>query len=413
MKKFLEKKISVKSLLVLVVVVITMTVAIAAVGTRVTATLSPNISITYNGVYVTPVDGLGNITYPLVYNNTTYLPVRAISTILGVDIGWNQQTQTVSLNTGGGAVQPPVVQPPVTQPTTIPSAGGTVSVNGTTTNFSFTPNQTGAWQFRTSNHSNGCDPYLTLKNSAGATLAEDDDRAGDLNSLIVCYLTAGTTYTINAGFYLDNTGTYTLTASLAPTIPAAGGSVGVNGPTYYVFIPNQSGIWTFSSSNNGNTLPFILVSENDGHYIGDDLGSGVNHNVELSVPLVAGRTYIIEASLAWDSPGGIYTLTASRLTPQVMPPSGGIVTVNGRTYYSFVPTQSGTWLFITSNSTGGCDPYLTLYDANFSQLAFDDDGAGYPHARLTYHLNAGTTYYVYAGYFGMTGGTYTLGVSRV
>ena len=413
MKNFLNKKISVKSLLVLMVVVVTMTVAIAAVGTRVTATLSPNISITYNGVAVTPVDGLGNITYPLVYNNSTYLPVRAISTILGLDIGWNQETQTISLNTAGpGGVQPP--PPPAPQSGSIPAAGGTVNVNGTT-RFTFTPSQSGVWQFRTSNNNN-CDPYLWLYDSAGRLLSENDDSDGSLNATIIYNLTAGSTYTINAGFYGSGTGNYTLTASLAPTIPADGGSVNVNAPAMYAFTPAQSGIWTFRTSNNSTCDPYLIIFDESGNYLDEDDDSGGNLNAMVSVPLTAGRTYIINANLFWDDSRGSYTLTVSRTTPAALPSSGGTVTVNSATYFTFSPAQSGTWQFSTSNATGECDPFLVLFDSNGNRLAYDDDGAGFPNARLTHYLNAGTTYYLYARYYyapWASDGSYTLSVSRV
>jgi len=36
-------------------------------------------------------------TYPITYNGTTYLPIRSIGTLLGVDVGWDQDTQSVLL----------------------------------------------------------------------------------------------------------------------------------------------------------------------------------------------------------------------------------------------------------------------------------------------------------------------------
>ena len=404
MKKFLEKKISVKSLLVLVVVILIMTVAIAAMSTRVWATLSPNISIELNGAHVTPVDGLGNITYPLVYNNTTYLPVRAVSTILDVDIGWNQQTQTVSLNTIGG-----VVQPPVTQPNTIPAAGGSVNVNGMTS-FSFTPNQSGAWQFRTSNN-NGCDPYLWLYDAQETLMTENDNGAGERDALIIYYLDAGTTYKINASF-ASGAGQYTLTASLAPTIPAAGGLVSVSTPTLYAFTPNRTGLWSFNTSNDGRAIPHISIFDTDDHYLGEVYDNSENHNAVIAIPMIAGQTYVIGANLLWDSPAGSFTIMVAPQAPAVMPSGGGTFGVNGETCYSFIPEASGTWLFQTSDASADANPYLILYDADFNQLASDDDSAGYPHARLSYYLYAGTTYHIYARFFVVSSGNCMLSVSR-
>ena len=42
-------------------------------------------------------DASGVRTYPITYNNTTYLPIRSIGTLLGVEVGWDQATQSVLL----------------------------------------------------------------------------------------------------------------------------------------------------------------------------------------------------------------------------------------------------------------------------------------------------------------------------
>ncbi len=39
--------------------------------------------------------------YPITYNGTTYLPVRSIGNLLGVDVGWDQATQSVLLGKQG------------------------------------------------------------------------------------------------------------------------------------------------------------------------------------------------------------------------------------------------------------------------------------------------------------------------
>ena len=61
------------------------------------AYLNANITIKYDGEPQTLLDANGNRLYPLTYNNSTYLPVRAISKLLGVDVEWDQATQSVLL----------------------------------------------------------------------------------------------------------------------------------------------------------------------------------------------------------------------------------------------------------------------------------------------------------------------------
>lgn len=61
------------------------------------AYLNSGITIKYNNEVQTMTDAGGNTVYPITYNGSTYLPVRAISNILGVGVDWDQATQTVLL----------------------------------------------------------------------------------------------------------------------------------------------------------------------------------------------------------------------------------------------------------------------------------------------------------------------------
>lgn len=57
-----------------------------------------NIKITLNGTEITPKDVNGNVVEPFIIDGTTYLPVRAISNALGLNVDWNGETQTVILS---------------------------------------------------------------------------------------------------------------------------------------------------------------------------------------------------------------------------------------------------------------------------------------------------------------------------
>ena len=63
----------------------------------ITAYLNHGIVIEYNDVVQEMTDANGQKVIPITYNGTTYLPVRAVSNMLGVKVDWDQETQTVLL----------------------------------------------------------------------------------------------------------------------------------------------------------------------------------------------------------------------------------------------------------------------------------------------------------------------------
>jgi hypothetical protein len=76
---------------------------IAAIGTASAAytkaeTLNFNgIKLMVNGEYVEITDSTGAATEPFIINGTTYLPVGNVAKIVGYDVKWDGETQTVIL----------------------------------------------------------------------------------------------------------------------------------------------------------------------------------------------------------------------------------------------------------------------------------------------------------------------------
>lgn len=60
-----------------------------------TITVYTGVTLYYDGVKVEPKDANGKTVEPLLYNGTTYLPVRAVSGLFGEDINWDGKTQSV------------------------------------------------------------------------------------------------------------------------------------------------------------------------------------------------------------------------------------------------------------------------------------------------------------------------------
>lgn len=83
-----------------------------AANTQINAELRPDFKIIINGEQQTFTDANGTIVYPALYNGTTYLPLRAVGNALGMNVGWDGDTQTVTLDSTDNAAAA------VTNPTT-------------------------------------------------------------------------------------------------------------------------------------------------------------------------------------------------------------------------------------------------------------------------------------------------------
>lgn len=84
--------------LVTLLLVGTFGTAVATVGQRTVNVDYNDIKVTLNGQVVSLVDANGTPVEPFAINGTTYLPVRAVSSALGLEVGWDGTTNTVILN---------------------------------------------------------------------------------------------------------------------------------------------------------------------------------------------------------------------------------------------------------------------------------------------------------------------------
>ena len=65
------------------------------------------ISLKLDGEYLTPKDAAGATVSPFVLSGTTYLPIRAVASALGLGVEWEQETQTIHLTSGAEADRTP------------------------------------------------------------------------------------------------------------------------------------------------------------------------------------------------------------------------------------------------------------------------------------------------------------------
>ena len=62
------------------------------------ATLSPNVTVKIDGVEQTFYSAQGNEVHPIIYNGTTYIPLRAVGELMGKNVNWDGATGTASLS---------------------------------------------------------------------------------------------------------------------------------------------------------------------------------------------------------------------------------------------------------------------------------------------------------------------------
>lgn len=68
---------------------------------KISAYLNHSIGFKVNGTAFTPVDNKGKVVAPITYNNTTYLPVRAVADALKVPVTFDAVNNQVVLGAGG------------------------------------------------------------------------------------------------------------------------------------------------------------------------------------------------------------------------------------------------------------------------------------------------------------------------
>jgi len=296
---------------------------------------------------------------------------------------------------------------------TLPGSGGSFSANGST-EFTFTPNQSGEWVIETSDNGES-DPYIEIYDSRGNKIASDDDSGGEYNAYVAVNLDAGATYTINVEFFMGATRSCTLTVSQmrgssATNIPGGGGRFTISNASELSFTPNQSGEWVFETSNNGDSDPTLEIYDSRGNKLAEDDDSGDEYNAYIVVQLNAGTNYTVKVGF-WMGDTGNCTLTVSQGVASVLTGNGGRVLVSGDTSFTFRPNQSGMWRFETSNN-GGADPQLEIYDSRGNLLAEDDDGGDGYNALIDLQLDAGSEYTIWAMYWMQSNDSYILSVTR-
>lgn len=74
-----------------------LTTSYAANTYRKTITVTSGVNVEFNNAAIDMTDANGKAVEAFIYNGTTYVPIRAVSNAFGADIGYDRNTQTISI----------------------------------------------------------------------------------------------------------------------------------------------------------------------------------------------------------------------------------------------------------------------------------------------------------------------------
>lgn len=161
--------------------------------------ITDGVSIVVDGKKLNPTDANGSVVQPMIYNGTTYLPVRAVANALGKAVYWDGPNYTVYLGEMDGELEYPTVY--LKDMTDI----GNASINGWSTDYwksvdSLTDNYGNTYSevVKSQNYGNDkyCEYLLNMKYSRfRATLVQPEGRNIDIEQNIKIIADGKTIYT--------------------------------------------------------------------------------------------------------------------------------------------------------------------------------------------------------------------------
>ena len=97
MKKYIALALAAAVTITAAIPVLTLNNSVQA-ATEEKAQLRPDISIVYNGVDTNFKTASGSAVYPILFEDSTYLPLRAIGELIGKNVNWDESTKTITLS---------------------------------------------------------------------------------------------------------------------------------------------------------------------------------------------------------------------------------------------------------------------------------------------------------------------------
>ena len=165
------------------------------------------------------------------------------------------------------------------------------------------------------------------------------------------------------------------------------------------FVPEEDGIYIFSSSGSLDTLGYIALAEGEAEnqYIKAD--GGQDNNFAVTYNMKAGTTYYLGSTVLM-GPVGSYKIKIIKfeiddgtIHPITLSQSTQVSTSQSKNvkFLSITPATSGKFIYLSS---GNYDTQGYIFDEYWQQIAYSDIGGAAQNFQIELDLQAGKTYYV-------------------
>jgi len=259
--------------------------------------------------------------------------------------------------------------------------------------YSVRPAQSGLLTVETSSN---FDTYLEAYDAQRNYITGNDDWNG-VDSLIRLPVQANTTYLFKlTGYGGYSSGSFRIIASFEPVTELRPGSnvsgnIASGQDIWYSVRAAQSGYIIVETAGNLDT--YLLACDEYLNYLNEDDDSAEYPNARVKINVKAGSLYYFKLNCYGS--GGSYRILANNETYPAPNPLAagsflsGSISENNEVWYSVQVRQNG---YLTVETSGYTDTVLEAYDSDYNFLVYDDDGAGYPNARIKLNAVSGRTY---------------------
>lgn len=182
---------------------------------------------------------------------------------------------------------------------------------------------------------------------------------------------------------------------------------------YFQFIPEENGIYSFTSQNDDFDT-FATLLDANGSLLEEDDDDGENVNFMIKRYLTAGTPYVLKVTFLNNETADLRVFTTHTPLSELPLNERMTVELDGENtswaYFTFTAPENGYYSFTSHSDT---DTYGYLYDDHFNELAYNDDGGDGNNFMLGRYMAAGTSWIFAARFLDeATVGSFEVSVTR-